>query len=187
MARRSKAENLHAEVHTGASTKHLDERGWEVPDPTPVALPAGFKRPETLAEQVQRLVRTSISREAELSGQETFEEAEDFEVDDDADDYNTPYETFFDPVLGKDLSPSEFRQHEQRYRQDYLSAQRRYFEHMDRQRAVERGSAEGVSPSASHVRRTADTTSERRRDVKKPQPRSTPAKPLETPPDQAET
>ncbi|MEM2002482.1 MAG: hypothetical protein QXT77_07555, partial [Candidatus Methanomethylicaceae archaeon] len=103
--------------------KRLDAFGHEALDPTPVVVPAGFKRPETLAEQVQRLVRTHISRQAEEAGFETFEDAEDFDVDDDFDP-STPYEEIFDPVLGKGVTPDEFIRNEQRYRQLYLHMQK---------------------------------------------------------------
>jgi hypothetical protein len=131
---------VYVDPATGEVFGGLDENGREIPDPRPLRLPAGFKKPETLAEQVQRLVRTHISREAAESGHETFEESEDFDVDDDPD-ISTPYETFFDPVLGKEISPSEFRQHEQRYRQQYLEAQREYFRSLDQAEVLERGPA----------------------------------------------
>lgn len=115
----------------------LDDRGREVPDPRPMQIPAGFKRPETLAEQVQRLVRTTISRRAQEEGFETFEESEDFDVDDDVDP-STPYETFFDPVLGQEITPAEFREHEAIYRKRYLEAQREYFASLDRQEVLTR-------------------------------------------------
>ena len=100
----------------------LDKNGHEVPDPTPVAMPAGFKRPETLAEQVQRLVRRDISYRAEALGLETFEDAEDFDVDDENHDPSTPYETHFDPILGKEISSDEFRRNENYYREAYRRA-----------------------------------------------------------------
>lgn len=128
--------------------RRLDENGHEVPDPRPMTIPSGFKRPETLAEQVQRLVRTSISAYAAAQGKETFEEAEDFDIGDEADP-STPYETFFDPVLGKELTPSEFRQYENIYRERYLKAQQDYFQAMDRQEALRRprkSGGEGGSP-----------------------------------------
>ena len=93
--------------------------GREVVDSRPMEIPAGFRRPETLAEQVQRLVRNSISREAEERGFETFEESEDFEIDDDPVDPSTPYETVFDPVLGRDISPREFEQNAEVYRKRF--------------------------------------------------------------------
>jgi len=61
----------------------LDHDGSEHVDPVPMAVPVGFRRPPTLAEQVQRLVRGEMSRRAELEGKESFEEANDFDVDDD--------------------------------------------------------------------------------------------------------
>lgn len=110
----------------------LDEYGHEIPDPKPVAIPAGFKRPETLAEQVQRLVRTSISRQAAEQGFETFEESEDFDVDDEFDP-STPYETFFDPVLGREITPQEFQANQEAYRQQYIKAQAEYYAKVDQE------------------------------------------------------
>lgn len=127
----------------------LDDNGHEIPDPTPVALPSGFKRPETLAEQVQRLVRSSISRHAEAQGHETWEEANDFEVDDDFDP-STPYEEFFDPVLGKNVTPDEFRRHADRYREEVVSRTKNYWRLKEQEQALEghdRGA--GVSPAPS--------------------------------------
>lgn len=61
------------------------------------ALPVGTKRPETLAEQVARLVRHSeFARMVNARGLETFEEADDFEVDDDIPLPDTPWEKDFD-------------------------------------------------------------------------------------------
>jgi len=97
----------------------LDANGHELPDPTPLSLPSGFKAPETLAETVKRLVRAA-SREAEQAGDETFEEAEDFDVGDDFDP-STPYETFFDPVLNKEISPAEFMAAREHYREQYMA------------------------------------------------------------------
>lgn len=48
------------------------------------AIPVGSKRPETLQEQVARLVRHSeFAKEVAARGLETFEEADDFDVPDD--------------------------------------------------------------------------------------------------------
>lgn len=70
----------------------LDERGWEIPDPTPMAWPAGVRRPETLTEQIRRLVRLEVSQAAAAQGMETFEESDDFDVDDDDGEFVSPYE-----------------------------------------------------------------------------------------------
>lgn len=69
----------------------FDERGWEVPDPTPIARPVGWKEPESLQDMIARLVRGEISRQAAAAGAETFEEADDFDVDDDPE-LKSPYE-----------------------------------------------------------------------------------------------
>lgn len=102
------------------SRPRLDSHGHEVPDPTPVAVPSGFRRPETLAETVARLVRREVSDAAEAQGFESFEEADDFEVDDDPQDPGTPYETFFDPILGQEVTPADFKSREAHYRELYV-------------------------------------------------------------------
>lgn len=94
----------------------LDKDGSEIPDPTPLTIPSGFRRPETLAEQVQRLVRTHVSRQAQLEGNESFEESEDFDVPDDSPDPSTPFEEVFDPTLGRAITPAEFAAFERIYR-----------------------------------------------------------------------
>lgn len=112
----------------------LDDDGREVPDPTPLSLPAGFKRPETLAEQVQRLVRGALSRQAAEQGFETWEESEDFDVGDD-DDPHTPYEQEFDPVLGREVSPDQIRRDPERFRREFME---KAVDHPDTDAAVER-------------------------------------------------
>lgn len=68
-----------------------DEKGREIPDQTPVALPIGWKAPPTLHEQIQRYIRNEVSRQAAELGEETFEEADDFYVEDDPE-MRSPYE-----------------------------------------------------------------------------------------------
>lgn len=75
----------------------LDENGFEVPDSKPMEIPIGWKKPPSLQEQVQRMVRHEMSRAAEKTGQETFEEADDFDIPDDPVDLTSPYEVEFDP------------------------------------------------------------------------------------------
>lgn len=99
----------------------LDENGREMPSDAQLRIPVGFKRPETLAEQVQRLVRNGLSQYAESQGKETFQEADDFDVDDEMD-LHTPFEQFFDPVLGKDVTLDELRRYEHHYREQYMKA-----------------------------------------------------------------
>lgn len=98
----------------------LDDNGHELPDPTPLTLPSGFKRPETLEAQIQRLVRGAISRQAAESGYETFEDADDFDIPDDTDDPFTPYEMEFDPILGREVSPQMLKEGGDRIRTEYV-------------------------------------------------------------------
>lgn len=99
------------EYADGNKEAGLTKGGHEIPDPRPMRIPAGFKRPPTLAEQVRRLVQTSVSEWAANNGFETFEESEDFEVDDDTLDPRSPYEEHFDPELGRAVTDEERRRH----------------------------------------------------------------------------
>jgi len=94
----------------------------EVPDPKPMAIPVGFKRPETLAEQVARLVRTEdFRRSLGKEHHESFEEADDFDVDDDIDPFS-PFERHFDPVIGREVSYDEFQKHKDFFQREYMEA-----------------------------------------------------------------
>jgi len=109
----------------------LDARGQEILDDKPMSIPAGFKKPESLSETIQRLVRRGLSDAAAAQGFETFEEAEDFEVGDETFDPNTPYETFHDPVLNREITPMEFTANAAVYQKRYQQAQEAYFDQVD--------------------------------------------------------
>lgn len=69
-----------------------NEQGEEMMDPTPVALPMAFRRPESISDMMKRLVRTHLSRVAAAEQSESFDEADDFNVDGEEKEPNTPYE-----------------------------------------------------------------------------------------------
>lgn len=72
--------------------------GMEVPSSIPMAPPVGYTRQPTLAERIRQMVRSEHVRLAAIqAGQETFEEADDFDVGDDYDPAS-PYEETFDPI-----------------------------------------------------------------------------------------
>lgn len=70
----------------------LNERGREVLDSKPMALPLRFSRPPSLQEQIKALVRTELSRSAQDAGYETWEESDDFDIPDDPIDPHSPWE-----------------------------------------------------------------------------------------------
>lgn len=81
------------------------ERGREIPDPTPMAPPVGFKPAPSLADQIREMVRSErLAREVAEAGYETFEEADDFDVGDDFDP-STPYEESFDKEGRSSFTP----------------------------------------------------------------------------------
>lgn len=54
----------------------------EYPDPTPLEWPIGVSAPESMEQKIARMVRTSVSEYANSVGQETFDEADDFDIED---------------------------------------------------------------------------------------------------------
>ena len=61
-----------------------NEFGFEVPDPVPVALPVGVRHEPSLVDIIKQYVRTQLVREVP-GDPETWEEANDFDVDEDPD------------------------------------------------------------------------------------------------------
>lgn len=74
--------------------KHRKD-GSEVPDPTPIEIGLDQRRPLTLQEQIARFCRSEVLAEvAKKNGMDTFEEADDIEVDfEEGDEFMSPYES----------------------------------------------------------------------------------------------
>lgn len=72
------------EIFTGHPKGRHDLFGREFPDPTPMSPPVGYVKQDSLAEQIRRVVRSEkLAMEAEAAGYETFDEADDFDIEDD--------------------------------------------------------------------------------------------------------
>lgn len=77
--------------------------GSEKLDDRPVAVPLNFKPPKPLNEKIREIARYEASLYAQANGQETFEEADDFNIPDDPIDPTSPWEEDFDkevPFVG---------------------------------------------------------------------------------------
>lgn len=66
---------------------YLDDDGKELLNPVPLHVHLGLKRPPTLREQIQRVLRSELSAQAASQGMETFAESQDFDV---ADEFDSP-------------------------------------------------------------------------------------------------
>lgn len=128
----------------------VSRRGMEVPDPRPVAIPAGFKRPETLSEQVRRLVRMErLNGDEEVD--ESWDEANDFDIGDDFDP-KSPWETMWDQDLQREVTPEDYakrlpemrRELEKRLRNHY-----RALEAAEREEELLTRGVRGAPPSPS--------------------------------------
>lgn len=69
----------------------FDNMGREIPDPTPVEIPAEFQRPESMDDKIRRMISGYMSVQAVAEGRESFEDANDFEIPDE-DEFQSPYE-----------------------------------------------------------------------------------------------
>lgn len=76
----------------------LDEQGHEIVSNVPEAPPLGWKRQPTMVDHIREMVRSErLRQEVEAAGDETFEEADDFDVGDDVDP-TSPWEGEYEPV-----------------------------------------------------------------------------------------
>lgn len=94
---RAALEAIENALNTGKG-KTLNELGQELPDPRPMAPPIGWVKQPTMVEHIRNLVRSTLLQQtADAADIDTFEEADDFDVDDELNDPRTPYEAIFDP------------------------------------------------------------------------------------------
>lgn len=67
--------------------------GKEQPDPTPLEVPVGYEHPESLEDSMKRFIRSEVSRHyAEQHQAGTFEDEDDFDIEDEDPEFITPYE-----------------------------------------------------------------------------------------------
>lgn len=82
----------------GAAAAVLDGRGREIPDPTPMAPPIGYRPPVHMTDLIRQTIRSErLAQEAREAQMETFDEADDFDIPDDPVDPSTPWEELYDP------------------------------------------------------------------------------------------
>lgn len=110
--------------------------GYEIADPTPMAIPAGMQTPPSLREQMDELFRVGRLRAAR-EAEESIDDANDFNIDDyfEGEDRRTPWETEYDPLLGREISAAEF--HEKYKSGELLEELKQRFSTMERQEDLE--------------------------------------------------
>lgn len=87
------------EEQTGEVISELTPEGYEKLDATPLAPPVGFSQTASMHDLIRAAIQSDrLRQEAEAAGFESFEDADDFDVDDDYDP-TTPWEKEFDPHM----------------------------------------------------------------------------------------
>lgn len=88
--------------------KRMSKDGGEVLDPKPRFVKTGIKKPESIQDQIKRMIRSErMAQAANKEGYESFEEADDFEVGDDYDP-KTPWEEDFEGQFDQKATGKEF-------------------------------------------------------------------------------
>lgn len=139
-------------------------RGREIPDPNPMAIPAGFKKPESLADTIRRLKRLGdLDDDTEV---DSYDDSLDFLVDDDFDP-SSPWETMYDPELEREVTHAEYAAALPRLREELAVRYRNHLRAtaLDRQldeadEARKRGAGVSPAPGSSGKARPAKPQSE---------------------------
>lgn len=96
------------EAEMRAAEVFLDDLGRELCDPTPMQPPLGYNPQPSLAEQMRMMIQSERLRlEAEAAGYETFEEADDFEMDEDPFPRSQHEDEFDSPLSARELRRRE--------------------------------------------------------------------------------
>jgi len=100
MAKLSEIEQKLAELHERRLNDPKKRR--EHLDPTPLAPPIGWSKPRHIVDDIREMVRSELSRRAQSQGLESFDEAEDFDIDEEYDP-TSPWEQMFEPTPVQEL------------------------------------------------------------------------------------
>lgn len=65
---------------------------YQTLDDTPVEIPTRLRLPQSRTDQIRQYIREEMSRAAADQGHESFEDADDFDLDDEEDMPLSPYE-----------------------------------------------------------------------------------------------
>ena len=98
--RRHKTEITKEEYLKRLLEKGLNPDGTPILDPTPIAPPIGYKKQPSMVEIVRDMVRgEQLKALAEANNLETFEEADDFDIEDDPVQLRSQWENDFEPSV----------------------------------------------------------------------------------------
>lgn len=88
------------------ATAGIGRDGKEYGDPVPMSPPIGYDAPPDLMQMIRTMVHSAdLERIARAEGFDSFEEAGDFDVEDDIPDPRTPHEMLFDPPPPESKGP----------------------------------------------------------------------------------
>lgn len=88
------------------ATSGIGKDGKEYPDPVPMAPPVGFDNPPDLMDMMATMLKShEVQKRLEAEGFDTFEEAGDFDVDDDPLPRLTMHEALMMPPAGPPAEP----------------------------------------------------------------------------------
>lgn len=83
----------------------LDKDGIEHPDPRPIEIPTRLRTPGRQVDRIRNMIRQEMSQAAAASGRESFEDADDFNMEE--VEFTSPYENEFEPEIPVDKSAQQ--------------------------------------------------------------------------------
>lgn len=127
-------------------------------DPTPMAMPLGYKKPESLQQMMIRMIHDAdFQRKMREQGVETIDESDDFEMEDD-ENYlpRTPYELEYDAETDKEyLKPELDMINEARAAFDQHVKQKKKDAAIAKQKAKQHEAAPQPEPSQTEKQKEA--------------------------------
>ncbi len=82
----------------------LTKDGKEINNPVPLVLNSDLNRPPTIQEQIQRMIKVQISQDAMEKGQESYNEANDFNI---LDDFEVELNSVYQDIEPVEMTPEE--------------------------------------------------------------------------------
>lgn len=111
----------------------LNDSGQEIPDDTPIVLRVK-NRLVTNFDEIRAFMRKELSNYAQSQGQESYDEANDFDIDDDPTDPTTPWEEWGDRQAEELQQTVKKRQEENAQLRNFYQRRKRRQQQLDTER-----------------------------------------------------
>lgn len=137
----------------------FNKAGKELPDPRPMEVPAHMRLPEDIHTRMRRMIREDMSAYAESQGAESFDDANDFEVEDEEPESRATHHELHEEVVNETRRVREEQTKAANSRRADAEEESRRRAEAPREDAEEEAD---TSRSRSHVKRKSQARSPQR-------------------------